>query len=195
MIASLKGTVQSKKPEGVIVDVNGVGYHVSIPLCSLADIPEHGEPVFLFTYTHVREDALQLFGFLSEEERRIFTTLLGINGIGPKLGLAILSGMPVQKLIRAINNEDVSLLSTIPGLGKKTSARLVLELRGKLPPLDIRGEISSQSRSIAEDAISALVNLGYKKPPAEEAVERSVKSGAATIEDIIREALKYLTEK
>jgi Holliday junction DNA helicase RuvA len=195
MIASLKGTVQSKKPEGVIVDVNGVGYHVSIPLCSLADIPEHGEPVFLFTYTHVREDALQLFGFLSEEERRIFTTLLGINGTGPKLGLAILSGMPVQKLIRAINNEDVSLLSTIPGLGKKTSARLVLELRGKLPPLDIRGEISSQSRSMAEDAISALVNLGYKKPPAEEAVERSVKSGAATIEDIIREALKYLTEK
>ena len=195
MIASLKGTVQSKKPEGVIVDVHGVGYHVCIPLGSFADIPDHGEPVFLYTYTHVREDALQLFGFLSEEERRIFTTLLGINGIGPKLGLAILSGMPVQKLIGAINNEDVSLLSTIPGLGKKTSARLVLELKGKLPSLDIRGEISSQSRSIAEDAISGLVNLGYKKPSAEKAVERSMKSGAAMIEDIIREALKYLTEK
>jgi Holliday junction DNA helicase RuvA len=194
MIASLKGTVQSKKPEGVIVDVHGVGYHVCIPLGSLADIPEYGEPVFFYTYTHVREDALQLFGFLSEEERRIFTTLLGINGIGPKLGLAVLSGMPVRKLIEAINNEDVSLLSTIPGLGKKTSARLILELKGKLPSLDIRGELSSLSRSIAEDAISALVNLGYKKPSAEKAVERSVKSGAAMIEDVIREALKYLTE-
>ncbi len=195
MIASLKGTVQSKRPEGVIVDVQGVGYHVCIPLGSLGDIPEHGEPVFFYTYTHVREDALQLFGFLSEEERRIFTTLLGINGIGPKLGLAVLSGMPVPKLIEAINNEDVSLLSTIPGLGKKTSARLVLELKGKLPSPDSRGELSSQSRSIAEDAISALVNLGYKKPLAEKAVERSVKSGAAVIEDVIREALKYLTEK
>lgn len=194
MIASLKGIVQSKKPEGVIIDVNGVGYHVCIPLRSLADIPEHGEPVFLFTYTHVREDALQLFGFLSEEERRIFTTLLGINGIGPKLGLAVLSGMPVQKLVEAINNEDVSLLSTIPGLGKKTAARLVLELKGKLPALDTRGETSSQTRSTAEDAISALVNLGYKKPLAEKAVERSARNGSGAIEDMIREALKYLTE-
>jgi Holliday junction DNA helicase RuvA len=195
LIASLKGTVQSKKPEGVIVDVHGVGYHVCIPLRSLADIPGDGEPVFLFIYTHVREDALQLFGFLSEEERRIFTALLGINGVGPKLGLAILSGMPVRRLVEAINSEDVSLLSTIPGLGKKTSARLVLELKGKLPSPDASGEISSRSRGIAEDAISALMNLGYKKPQAENAVERSVKSGASIIEDTIREALKYLTEK
>jgi Holliday junction DNA helicase RuvA len=194
MIASLKGIVQSKKPEGVIVDVHGVGYHVCIPLSSFADIPEQGETVFLFTYTHVREDALQLFGFLTEEERRVFTTLLGINGIGPKLGLAILSGMPVQKLIEAINNEDLSLLSTIPGLGKKTSARLVLELRGKLPALETGGEASSRFGSAAGDAVSALVNLGYKRTASENAVERSVKNGTSTIEDMIREALKYLTE-
>ncbi|MBI4848933.1 MAG: Holliday junction branch migration protein RuvA [Nitrospirae bacterium] len=196
MIASLKGIVQSKKPEGVIVDVNGVGYQVCIPLSSLADVPGRGETVFLHTYTHVREDVLQLFGFLSEEEKKIFTILLGINGVGPKLGLAILSGMPVQRLINAINNEDVSLLSTIPGLGKKTSARLILELKGKLPSFDIGGGDGSSHRgSASDDAVSALVNLGYKKPLAEKAVDTSVKNGSAAIEDIIREALKYLTEK
>jgi len=195
LIASLKGIVQSKKPEGIIVDVQGIGYHVCIPLSSLADIPEHGDPVFLFTYTHVREDALQLFGFLTEEEKKVFTTLLGISGIGPKLGLAILSGMRVRKFIEAVNNEDVSLLSTIPGLGNKTSARLVLELKGKLPAVALGGEFFSPSRSAAEDAVSALVNLGYKKPLSERAVEKSVKGGSSAIEDIIREALKYLTEK
>jgi Holliday junction DNA helicase RuvA len=195
LIASIKGIVLSKKPEGVIVDVNGIGYHVNIPLCSLGDMPETGGTVFLHTYTHVREDALQLFGFLSEEERKVFTTLLGINGIGPKLGLAILSGMRVQRFVAAINNEDVSLLSTIPGLGKKTSARLILELKGKLPSMDIGGTTFSKEGTIAEDAVSALINFGYKRPLAEKAVETSVKNGATTIEDIIREALKYLTEK
>jgi len=195
LIASIKGIVLSKKPEGVIVDVNGIGYHVNIPLCSLGDMPETGGTVFLHTYTHVREDALQLFGFLSEEERKVFMTLLGINGVGPKLGLAILSGMRVQRFVEAINNEDVSLLSTIPGLGKKTSARLILELKGKLPSMDIGGTTFSKEGAIAEDAVSALINFGYKRPLAEKAVETSVKNGANTIEDIIREALKYLTEK
>ncbi|MBI5663923.1 MAG: Holliday junction branch migration protein RuvA [Nitrospirae bacterium] len=194
MIASLKGTVQSKKPEGVIIEVSGVGYRVSVPLCSLADIPETGEKVFLHTYTHVREDALQLFGFLSEEERKVFTTLLGISGIGPKLGLAILSGMPVRRFIESVNNEDVALLSTIPGLGKKTASRLVLELKGKLPSLGPGGTHGSRERSVAEDAISALVNLGYKKPSAERAVDNAVRSGKDAIEDIIKEALKYLTD-
>jgi Holliday junction DNA helicase RuvA len=195
LIASLKGTVLSKKPEGIIVDVRGIGYHVSIPLCSLADIPDPGETVFLHTYTHVREDALQLFGFLSEEEKKVFTTLMGISGIGPKLGLAILSGMPVQRFVETVQNEDVSLLTTIPGLGNKTAARLVLELKGKLPTLGIGEADSSRPVSKADDAVSALVNLGYKKPLSEKAVETSVKSGANTIEDMIREALKYLTEK
>ncbi len=195
MIASLKGIVQSKKPEGIIVDVSGVGYHVCIPLCNLIDIPEPGEKVFLHTYTHVREDALQLFGFLSEEDRRLFTTLLGVSGIGPKLGLAVLSGMPVRRFIEAVNNEDVPLLSTIPGLGKKTAARVILELKGKLPSTDIGGAYPLRENSAAEDAISALVNLGYKKPSSEKAVEKAVKHGSETIEDIIKEALKYMREK
>jgi len=195
LIASLKGIVQSKKPEGIIVDINGVGYHVNIPLCSLSDIPDPGETVFLYTYTHVKEDALQLFGFLSEEEKKVFTTLLNINGIGPKLGLAILSGMPVQKFIETVNNEDVSLLATIPGLGKKTAARLILELKGKLPSMDIEKSDIPEPDSAAKDAISALVNLGYKKSSSEKAVETAVSNGYTAIEDIIREALKYLTGK
>ena len=166
-----------------------------IPLCSLGDIPDPGETVFLHTYTHVREDALQLFGFISEEERKVFTTLLGISGIGPKLGLAILSGMPAQRFIEAVSNEDVSLLSTIPGLGQKTAARVILELKGKLPSLKTDEGLISEEFSAAEDAISALVNLGYKKSFSEKAVEKAVKSGTGSIEEIIREALKYLTEK
>jgi len=195
MIASLKGIVLSKRPDSIIVDVNGVGYHVNIPLCCFGDIPEKGETVFFHTYTHVREDSLQLYGFLSEEERRVFTTLLGISGIGPKLGLAILSGMPVESFVDAVNNENVALLSTIPGLGGKTSARLVLELKGKLPSLHIGDEIYSKEGNVAEDAVSALVNLGYKKQLAEKAVNLSVKNGATAIEVMIREALNYLTEK
>ena len=193
MIASLNGTVLSKKPEGIIIDVSGIGYHVRIPLCSLGDIPEPGARIFLHTYTHVREDALQLFGFLTEEERRVFITLMGISGIGPKLGLAILSGMPAQRFVEAVNNEDVTLLSTIPGLGKKTSARVILELKGKLPSLDEGDAGSGSEVSAAGDAISALVNLGYKKASSEKAVEGAMKNGSSAIEDIIREALKSLT--
>ena len=194
MIASLNGTVLTKRPEGIIVDVNGVGYQLSVPLCSLTDIPEPGETVFMHTYTHVREDALQLFGFLNEKDREVFTTLIGISGIGPKLGLAILSGMPAERFVEAVQNEDVTMLTTIPGLGKKTASRLILELKGKLPSLD-PGEASSSRVSQEEsDAISALVNLGYKKQFSEKAVETAVRNGAGSIEDIIMEALKNLGE-
>ena len=195
MIASLKGIVQSKKPERIVVDVSGIGYHVNIPLCILGNIPEPGNSIFLHTYTHVREDALQLFGFLSEEERGVFTTLLGISGVGPKLGLAILSGMPAQRFVEAVQSEDIAMLSTIPGLGKKTASRLVLELKGKLPSLDSGGAQLTKADSASEDAISALVNLGYKKPLSENAVNMAIKNGSESIEDMIREALKYLTEK
>lgn len=195
MIASLKGIVQSKRPEGIVVDVSGIGYHVCIPLCSLGEIPEPGNSIFLHTYTHVREDALQLFGFLSEEEQKIFKILMGISGIGPKLGLAILSGMPVQKFIESVHNEDVITLSTIPGLGKKTASRVVLELKGKLPSLGDNETSSAAGLSAAGDSVSALVNLGYRKSLSESAVQRAVNNGSSAIEDIIKEALKYLTEK
>jgi len=195
LIASLKGIVQSKKPDGVIVDVSGIGYHVCVPLCSLAEIPEPGNGVFLYTYTHVREDILQLFGFLSEEEQKIFKILMGISGIGPKLGLAILSGMTVQKFIESVHNEDVVSLSTIPGLGKKTASRVILELKGKLPSPGDDDAQSFSEPSAAGDSVSALVNLGYKKSLAESAVQKAINSGSSSIEDIIKEALRYLTEK
>ena len=191
LIASLRGTVSSKKPEELIIDVGGIGYHVCVPLCSLGQIPNPGEQVFLHTYTHVREDAFQLFGFLSEEEKKIFVMLIGVNGIGPKLGLAILSGMPAQQFMEAVHKEDVSLLTTIPGLGKKTASRLILELRGKLLPGDTA--ILSEKHPGAGDAISALINLGYKKSISENAVDRALTAGAGSIEEIIREALKNLT--
>ena len=188
MIASLKGIVSSKKPDGVIVEVGGIGYQVSVPLCSLCNIPDQGGEIFLNIYTHVREDALQLYGFLTEEERKVFVTLLGINGIGPKLGLAILSGMPVQRFMEAVIKEDVDLLTTIPGLGKKTASRLILELKEKLP------KISDYSEGhFLGDAVSALTNLGYKRAFSEKAVEAAIKNGADSVENIIREALKYLT--
>ncbi len=188
MIASLKGIVSSKRPEGVIIDVGGIGYHVSIPLCSLGNIPDAGGEIFLHTYTHVREDALQLYGFLSEEERKVFATLLGINGIGPKLGLTILSGMPVQRFMEAVANEDIPLLSSIPGLGKKTASRLILELREKLPKISVHSK-----DKISDDAVSALINLGYRRSLSEKAVETALKNGADSIENMIKEALKYLT--
>ncbi len=194
MIASLNGIVLSRKPAGIVIGVGGVGYNVAIPLCSLGDIPEEGKEVFIYTYTHVREDALQLFGFLTEHERGVFATLLGISGIGPKLALAILSGMPVERFVGAVNNEDITMLSSIPGLGKKTAARVVLELKGKLESFRTDGtDIYTEGRA-AGDAVSALVNLGYRKALSEDAVSRSVKNGFSTIEDIVREALRLLTE-
>jgi Holliday junction DNA helicase RuvA len=195
LIASLKGTVLSKKPDRIIVEVGGVGYSVAVPLRSLGEIPGEGSAVFMHTYTHVREDALQLFGFTSEDERRVFATLLGVTGVGPKLALAILSGMPVERFAEAIYGEDVDMLATIPGLGKKTASRLVLELKGKLQTFDAGTASLSQSSGIAGDSISALVNLGYKRNLSEKAVETALKNGATAIEDIIKEALKSLTEK
>jgi len=190
LIASLKGIVFSKKPEGVIVDVGGVGYHVNVPLSALTNIPAAGEVVALHIYTHVREDAIQLYGFLTEEEKRVFVTLLGINGIGPRLALAILSGMPVERFMEAVYNEDISLLTTVPGLGKKIASRLILELREKLPKMTAY----SKAHPLSEDALSALVNLGYKESLAKKAVEMAIKGGVNTIEDIIKESLKYLTD-
>jgi len=193
MIASLNGTVLSKKPDRIVVDVNGVGYSVAIPLRDLGEIPDEDSSVFLHIYTHVREDAIQLFGFTTEDGRRLFSTLLGITGVGPKLALAILSGMPAERFTDAVYNEDVALLSTIPGLGKKTASRLILELKGKLRSFG--GAFASAEGTITNDAVSALENLGYKRAVSEKAVASACSSGASAIEDIIREALKSLTEK
>jgi len=186
MIASLKGKVLSKRPDNVIIDVNGVGYQVNLPVSVLSNMPDEGRDVFLHIYTHVREDSLQLFGFLSEEEKRIFITLLGISGVGPKMALNILSGVSHDDFLRAIEKEDVAMLCSIPGLGKKTAHRLILELREKLPSaLTVKDKLF-------DDTLSALINLGYKKPVAQQHLEKTYKQGFKDIESLLKETLKLL---
>lgn len=187
MIGSLRGKLVSRRPDNVIVEAGGVGYQVNVPSSILSNLPAEGSAVFLNIYTHVREDALQLYGFATEDEKRIFTTLLGITGIGPKMALNILSGISHDDFMHALEKEDVVLLCRIPGLGKKTAHRLILELREKLP----RAE-KSRDR-LFEDTLSALVNLGYKKSEAIESLEMAYKKGYKDIETLLKESLKYLT--
>ncbi len=187
MIASLKGKLTSKKPDNVIIETGGVGYHVNVPVSLLSVLPPENSEVFLYIYTHVREDALQLYGFPTEYEKKIFTTLLGVTGIGPKMALNILSGVPADDFLDAVDSEDVAMLCRIPGLGKKTAHRLILELRGKLP-----ASMETKDR-VFDDTLSALVNLGYKKSEAQECLEIAYKKGYTQIEDLLKESLKYLT--
>jgi Holliday junction DNA helicase RuvA len=187
MIGSLRGVVLARRPDNVIVDVNGVGYQVSLPLNVLADLPGEGKEVFLHIYTHVREDVLQLFGFTSEDEKKIFMVLLGISGIGPKMALNVLSGLTREEFLTAIDTEDVAMLCRIPGLGKKTAQRLILELREKLP------SATGIKDRIFEDTLSALINLGYKRNVAEEFLEKAYKQGFNDIEGLLKETLKQLT--
>lgn len=189
MIASLRGRLLSKRPENLIVDVGGVGYSVQVPFTLLSDLPEENKEVFLHIYTHVREDAILLYGFRSEDEKKIFTTLIGISGIGPKTALNLLSTIPPDKFFNAINSEDVDVLCKVPGLGKKTAHRIILELREKLP------SIREKRDTVYEDTLSALVNLGYKKSVAQDVLEKVRKSGSDNIETLLRESLKYLTKE
>ncbi len=189
MIASLRGRLISKRPDSLIVDVNGVGYSIQVPLTLLSALPGENSEVFLYIHTHVREDALQLYGFRAEDEKRIFTTLIGISGIGPKTALNLLSTIPPDKFYNAINSEDVDVLCKVPGLGKKTAHRLILELREKLP------SIKERKDTIYDDALSALVNLGYKKNFAQETLEKVYSSGIRDVETLLRESLKYLTKE
>jgi len=200
MIAWLSGRLRHKATDYLIVDVAGVGYQVSVPLSTYSGIPDDGEDVSLHIYTHVREDSLFLFGFLTEAEKNMFMLLLGVSGIGPKLALAILSSLSVQELSYAILASDESRLFSIPGIGKKTAARMVLELKDKMKlimpmvsaPLSNTAVVSDD----IEDVISALVNLGYKKPQAEETVRkiRHAHPGLA-VEGQVREALSMLMKR
>ena len=187
MIGSLRGIVQSRRPDNVIIDVKGVGYQVNVPLNILANLPEEGNEVFLHIYTHVREDSLQLFGFTLENEKKIFMVLLGISGIGPKMALNILSGLSYEDFLTALDTEDVAMLCRIPGLGKKTAHRLILELREKLP------SVTGIKDRLFEDTLSALVNLGYKKNLAQESLEKTYKQGFNDIEGLLKETLKQMT--
>ena len=187
MIGSLRGRLISRRPDNVIVEAGGVGYQVFLPVSLLSSLPPEGSDVFLHIYTHVREDALHLYGFPSEEEKRIFITLLGVSGIGPKMALNILSGIPPKDFLHALESEDVAMLCRIPGLGKKTAHRLILELREKLPA------VGGTRDRVFEDTLSALINLGYKRSEAQESLERAMKKGYNQIEGLLKESLKYLT--
>ncbi|MBI5756354.1 MAG: Holliday junction branch migration protein RuvA [Nitrospirae bacterium] len=196
MIALIRGHLIVKTPQYAIVDVNGVGYKVFMPLSTFSRLPDNNkDEVTLHTYTHLREDAIQLYGFLSAEERDFFTTLITISGIGPKMGLNILSGSSLSELMKTVESEDAKRLSMIPGVGKKTAARIILELKEKLPSISPFREEGGIDSAIAGDALSALVNLGYTRAPAYDAIKKACKdSKKMSIEEIIREALKTMVK-
>lgn len=199
MIASLTGRLAFKAPTHLALDVHGVGYEVFIPLSTFYSLPNLNESLSLSIHTHVREDAIQLFGFLTSQEKETFVLLTSVSGIGPKLGLSVLSALPVGDLVSAIRAGDVEKLTTVPGIGTKSASRLVLELKDKvtkLHPESVQAVDAPRQEQDAtfEDAMSALVNLGYRPQDAKDALKQVKKAAPEPIllKDMIRESLKEL---
>ena len=198
MIAFLRGRILDKQPNLLIVDVQGVGYHVNVPLSTFYDVGEAGAEVSLRIYTHVREDALQLYGFLTTLEQQIFERLIAISGIGPKLAVAVLSGIEPGELIGAVHRRDLARLTAIPGVGRKTAERMVLELKDRLAQLAVPAGaampmVDSPGERLRTDLLSALQNLGYHRPLAEKAVDATLSSASApTFEQALKAALREL---
>jgi Holliday junction DNA helicase RuvA len=196
MIAHLRGTLLAKHPNRAILETHGVGYDVTISVPTFTEMPAAGTEVALHIHTHVREDALNLYGFLRLAEKQLFEKLLTVSGIGPKLAITILSGMPAEEMVGAIRGGDVARLTRIPGIGKKTAERMVLELHDKLPAETGPSEASTSATSpVEEDVISALVNLGYQRAAAEKAL-LAVRGGKSSqsFEVLFREALGALSK-
>jgi Holliday junction DNA helicase RuvA len=194
VIAQVRGRLLRKAPQEAVVDVGGVGYRVAIPLSTFYRIGEPGEDVTLLTHTHVREDALALFGFLTAAEQALFERLIAVSGVGPRLALSILSGIEAPDLVAALRASDVVRLTRIPGVGKKTAERLVLELKDKVTGLAAAEEPASAPASSAkEDLVSALLHLGYSRPEAEKGVDRALKEGEGRFEDLLRRTLRILS--
>jgi holliday junction DNA helicase RuvA len=206
MIAHLSGTLLAKQATSVILDVGGVGYEVTIPLSTFYDLEDAGAKVQLRIYTHVREEALQLFGFKTARERELFLQLISVTGIGPKLGITMLSGMSADEIIASIRTNNLARLTSIPGVGRKTAERLVLDLRDKIAALSspaleeefgarTGGTMPSTADAIREDALSALQNLEYPKAAAEKAVTAAISEGGdLSVELILRRALRLLAK-
>lgn len=198
MIAILRGTLVEKHPNQAIVDAHGVGYDVTIPVSTFSALPGLNQEVRLRIHTHVREDALSLFGFLTLEERTIFERLISVSGIGPKLAITVLSGLNTPDLLQAIRNGDVAQLVRIPGIGKKTAERIVLELRDKLDLVPVHGAPAARAAGPAlsvvdQDVLSALLNLGCQRAAAETAVRQAKESGAGEeFEPLFRRALELV---
>lgn len=197
MIGSISGILDAKTPGEITIDVGGVGYQIFIPLSVFYRLPEPGVKVRLFIHTHVREDAIQLFGFLEPEEKQVFLLLNGVAGIGPKLAVTILSGIPAEDLARALKEGDQARLLSIPGVGKKLAERMVVELRdkaGAMPAVAVGvGGINGGS-DLSRDAVSALVNLGYRRSDAENAIRDIAKKPGATLAEVLKEALRTLSQ-
>jgi Holliday junction DNA helicase RuvA len=197
MIGQLRGTLADKRPNQVLVDVGGVGYLVHVPLSTFAALGELHAETTLLIYTHVREDALSLYGFLSAREKHLFELLLSASGVGPALALKILSGMSVEELVPAIRGGDLERLTRIPGVGRKRAERMVVELKDKLEAVAVEAEtpVASSPAGIEADVVSALVNLGYDARTAESTVaDAKRESGAGNFEKLLRAALQGLTQ-
>ena len=196
MIAHLRGRLLVKHPNQAIVETGGVGYEVTISVPTFSDLPAAGSEVALHVHTHVREDQLALYGFLRIAEKHLFEKLLTVSGIGPKLAITILSGMPADEMVGAIRGNDVARLTRIPGIGRKTAERMVLELRDKLPVPAPGQEVATAAMTpVEEDVLSALVNLGYQRAAAEKILAVTIKSGKAnSFDQLFREALGQLSK-
>jgi len=204
MIAHLSGTLLSKHATSVILDVGGVGYEVSIPLSTFYDLGEIGSIVQLRIYTHVREDALQLFGFKTARERELFLRIISVSGIGPKLGITLMSGMSADEMIESIRTNNLARLTLIPGIGRKTAERLVIELREKMAALATGGSEDENKRvpvglaptsedGVRSDALSALLNLGYQRSAAEKAIDTVMgETPELSVETVLRSSLRKL---
>lgn len=197
MIAQLRGTLLGKAPSRLIVDVGGVGYDVQVPLSTFYVVGDPGGSVSLRIHTHVREDVIALYGFATPLEHDVFERLIGISGVGPKLALAVLSGIEPAELIRAVRQQDVARLTAIPGIGKKTAERISLELKDRLPsaltPAGQPVPAATPEDQLRTDLLSALLNLGYQRPAAERAIEKVTKGGSAMgFEQALKETLRLL---
>jgi holliday junction DNA helicase RuvA len=193
MIAHLRGRLLAKRPNQAVVETSGVGYDVTISVPTFSELPAVGSEVALHIHTHVREDLIALYGFLRSAEKQLFEKLIMVSGIGPKLAITILSGMPAEDMVNAIRGNDVARLTRIPGIGRKTAERMVLELRDKLPAVgeEVAHAIPTLN-SVQEDVLSALVNLGYQRAAAEKALAATQKNG--TFDATFRDALAAMSK-
>ena len=193
MIGSLRGKLVEKRPNQILVDINGVGYQVQIPLSTFASLGALHAETNLLIHTHVREDQLTLYGFVTAREKQCFELLISASGVGPSLALKILSGMSIEELVPAIRKGDLAQLVKIPGVGRKTAERIVVELRDKLVVIDVPDAGKSSTRSqLEEDVASALSNLGYDTKSVERAIEKSRAASGADFEKLLRSSLQIL---
>jgi len=199
MIAQLRGRILEKHPNRIVVDVGGVGYDVFVPLSTFYGLGDAGSDISLRIHTHVREDALALYGFRTILEQDLFERLISVSGIGPKVALGVLSGIEPLELTRAIERSDIARLTAIPGVGRKTSERIVLELKDRLPRVQVEhavaGEVEAAPGGVRDDVLSALVNLGYHRPLAEKAVAAAIKAVPdGGFEPTLKQALREMAK-